>query len=114
MDVEKIFSEKGVAHFSSPKTNTECLKFYFEHKYWYEGRLFLIGHFNDDSKIKMIEAETGATAVFANDRKPSNKKIIEEFKCLLKSSGKTIHEVIRDFKNNNNLNEIWLISLLNF
>lgn len=112
MGVEKILSEKGVAYFSSPKTNTECLKFYFEHKYWYEGRLFLIGHFNNDSIIKMIEAETGATAIFANDGKPSNKKIIEEFKRRLKSSGKTIHEVIRDFKNNNNLNGIWLINLL--
>lgn len=87
--------------------------FYSRHEYWYDGRLFLIGSFYANDFV-MIDVETGALAAGQQDfqRKPTVKMLIEKFKEKLAKSGKTIHEVIRDFKSNNLDLELWLINSL--
>lgn len=85
--------------------------FHSEYEYWYDGRLLLIGTFYPNELV-MIDAETGATAATRQDfqRKPTVKMLIEKFKEKLERSGKTVHEVIRNFKSNNLDLELWLIN----
>lgn len=87
--------------------------FHSEYEYWYDGRLLLIGAFYLE-ELAMIDAETGATAVTRQDfqRKPTVKMLIEKFKEKLERSGKTVHEVVRNFKSNNLDLELWLINSL--
>lgn len=88
--------------------------FYSRYEYWYDGRLFLIGSFESIGAFVMIEVETGSQAVTSQDfqRKPTVKMILDKFKEKLAKSGKTIHEVIQDFKSNNLDLELWLINSL--
>lgn len=88
--------------------------FYSRYEYWYDGRLFLIGSFEYIDDFVMVEVETGSQAVTGQDfqRKSTVKMILEKFKEKLAKSGKTIHEVIRDFKSNNLDLELWLINSL--
>lgn len=88
--------------------------FYSRHEYWYDGRLFLIGSFESMGAFVMVEVETGAQAVTGQDfqGKPTVKMILDKFKEKLFKSGKTIHEVIQDYKSNNLDLELWLINSL--
>lgn len=87
--------------------------FHSRYEYWYDGRLFLIGGFYAND-LAMIEVETGSHAVTQQDfqRKPTIEMILNKFKEKLAKSGKTIHEVIRDFKSNSLDLELWLINSL--
>ena len=87
--------------------------FHSEYEYWYDGRLFLIGGFSANDLV-MVDVETGSQAVTQQDfqGKPTVKMLIEKFKDKVKHSGKTIHEVVRDFKSNNLDLELWLINSL--
>lgn len=63
----------------------------------------------------MIERETGAEAVHSMDfpGKFSIEELIKKFKYKVAFSGKTIHEVIRDYKLGiNNGIELWVVNLL--
>lgn len=87
--------------------------FHSEYEYWYDGRLLLIGGFSANDLV-MVDVETGSQAVTQQDfqGKPTVKMLIEKFKGKVKQSGKTIHEVVRDFKSNNLDLELWLINSL--
>lgn len=123
MVIEKLISKEGRYEF--PQFIYESQRkyryapnypkvFYSRYEYWYDGRLFLIGSFEYIADFVMVEVETGSGAVTGQDfqRKPTVKKILEKFKEKLAKSGKTIHEVIQDFKSNNLDLELWLINSL--
>lgn len=86
--------------------------FIYQYEYYFDGRVFLFGHFEGQDRHTLIESETGASAV-KNKGFSTPQLAIAEFKRLLGLSGKTIHEVIRDFKNRNVDLETWLINSLN-
>lgn len=91
--------------------------FTVRYEYWYDGRLFLLGSFDQFSggSLSLIEAETGAIAVSPLDftgGRVSVERIIKKFKEKLKKSGITIGEVTREYKNNNLVSELWLINSL--
>lgn len=122
MVVEKLISKEG--RYELPQFIYESQRkyryapnypkvFYSGYEYWYDGRLFLIGSFYANDFV-MVEVETGALVAGQQDfqRKPTVKILIEKFKEKLKKSGKSIHEVIRDFKSNNLDLELWLINSL--
>lgn len=108
MVVERLISKKEIYKF--PKCP---YVFHSKYQYWYDGRLFLIGRFYRNTTV-MIERETGAMAVHSMGfpGKFSIEDLIEKFKYKITLSGKTIHEVIRDYKLNNNGIELWVINLL--
>lgn len=89
--------------------------FYSVAEYWYDGRMFLIGSFTKQKNdMSMIDKETGVFAVNRLDfvdGKPSIKKVIDLFKLKLKNSGKTIHEVVRDYKLVYFDMELWKINM---
>lgn len=91
--------------------------FTVRYEYWYDGRLFLLGSFDQFSggSLSLIEAETGAIAVSPLDftgGRVSVERIIKKFKEKLKKSGTTIGEVTRECKSNNLVSELWLINSL--
>lgn len=91
--------------------------FTVRYEYWYDGRLFLLGSFDQFSggSLSLIEAETGAIAVSPLDftgGRVSVERIIKKFKEKLKKSGTTIGEVTREYKSNNLVSELWLINSL--
>lgn len=87
--------------------------FHSRYEYRYDGRLLLIGSFNEKDLI-MVDAETGAVAVHSQDfqRNPTIKMLLDKFKEKIFKSGKSIHEVVRNFKSNNLDLELWLVNLL--
>lgn len=87
--------------------------FHSRYEYWYDGRLFLIGSFNEKDLI-MVDAETGVFAVHSQDfqRNPTIKMLLDKFKEKIFKSGKSIHEVVRNFKSNNLDLELWLVNSL--
>lgn len=122
MVVEKLIEKSGKYEF--PRFSYEGQRQYryatdyprvfnSRYEYWYDGRLFLIGGFYANDFV-MIEVETAAQAVTQQDfqGKPNVKMILDKFKEKLAKSGKTIHEVVIDFKSNNLDLELWLIKLL--
>lgn len=122
MVVERLIKKKGEYTFlqfdyinqRQYHYSTDYLRtFSSSYEYWYDGRLFLIGSFHANV-FAMIEAETGSFAVTEQDfqKKPTVRMLLDKFKEKLVKSGKTVHEVIRDFKSNNLDLELWLIKLL--
>ena len=84
--------------------------FYSQYEYWYDGRKFLIGKFKGEP-MGLIDVETYAWAVFPG---ASAEGLIEQFKQKVQTAGKTIHEVVREYKNRNLDLEVWEISALTF
>lgn len=86
--------------------------FHFQYEYWYDGRLFLVGHFKGE-KLSLMDVETCSFAVGpAELAKPTAKTLIEKFKDKVQMSGKTIHEVAQNFKNLNLDLELWVVKSL--
>lgn len=120
MDVEKLIPKRekvelpylGSRYWRND--NLHVWEVYLKYEYLYGGRLFLIGTLEGSKAFYMFELETGAVAVSPNDfqKKPTVKMLIDKFKEKLRRSGKSIHEVIRDYKNNNSDLGLWLIDLL--
>lgn len=120
MVIEKLFLANEIYSFPllyvegrNYRCSDSSRTFYSQYEYWYDGRLFLIGSFSSNELV-MVDKETGASAVTQQDfqRKPSVWMLIKKFKEKLEKSGKTIHEVIRDYKNCNLDLELWLVNSL--
>lgn len=88
--------------------------FHIQYEYWYDGRLFLLGYFDNRLIPSLVEVETGAYVVGEWEFKkyPGVKQIIKKFKENLQNHGGNIHESVRDFKCKNLDVETWLISSL--
>lgn len=88
--------------------------FHAKYEYWYDGAKFLIGIFEGEKYLTLIERETFATgACYADlNKKPTAELLIKKFKEKLSNKGVSIHEVIRDFKLRNLDLELWLINTL--
>lgn len=108
MVVEKLIRKKEAYYWESYEY-IRC--FYSQYEYWYDGRLLLIGCFSDGKRV-IVDAETGVFAVFSAEvqRRPTIEMLIFKFKEKLCRSGKTIHEVVRDYKINNLGLELWVVN----
>lgn len=116
MAIEKLIPKKEVYIFPRITYVTskgyhyvgEGRPFHSQYEYWYDGVKMLIGRFKGGG-LGLIEVETYAWAV-----QPDAKvdELIALFKEKVQKSGKTIHEVIRDYKSNNLDLELWLVNTL--
>lgn len=88
--------------------------FNVKYEYWYDERLFLIGKFEEEHYLCMLEPETFSLAVASSDflKEPTVGQVIALFRDKLKRSRLTIHEVIRNFKARNLDIELWEINSL--
>lgn len=119
MAIEKLIPKKEEYQFPSIcypynlktfRHTSEVRVFYSQYEYWYDGRKFLIGKFKSGN-LGLIDVETYAWAVFP-DAKATKEDLIRLFKRKVDTSGKTIHEVVREYKKNNLDLELWLINSL--
>ena len=96
--------EGGLSYRITSNTRT----FYSTHEYWYDDRKFLLGKFQN-SGIGLIDVGTYAWAVQPNTDK---NEFVAVFKKKLQTSGKTIHEVVRDYLKGNLDIELWVLNSL--
>ena len=116
MVIDKLIPKKArleIPRFMSYNTRV----FNVRYEYWYDERLFLIGKFEKEHYLCMLEPETFSLAVTPSDflkEQPTVEKVISLFKDKLKRSRLTIHEVVRNFKDRNLGIELWVINSLMF
>lgn len=118
MVIEKLIPKKEVYQFPSIcypyctftafRYTPNIRKFYSQYEYWYDGRKFLIGKFKGEG-LGLIDVETTAWAVQPT---ATVGELIESFKQKVQRSGKTIHEVVLNYKKQNLDLDLWLINSL--
>lgn len=119
MGIEKLAPQKGILplpcidiiYGHGHRYLPEVREFHYTHVYTYDGAQFFIGRFVGE-KPSMVCITTGFFAVRPDETSGSVTKIVEAFKQKLKSSEKTIHEVIAYNKRRHMYIDLWEINFM--